>query len=86
MKRTILEGLWCPASDLDGGLFCAGSDLEGLSTIEIPQEKILEVAEAMAPAESEGVQVEWIDLEIGKILRLRDHHHLVRKADHFETG
>lgn len=55
------------------GLWHATSDLEGHFATEIPQEMILEVAEAVATAEREGVRVEWIDREIGKTLKARDH-------------
>lgn len=51
------------------------------SATEIPYKKTLEVAEAMATAEGEGVQVEWIDLDIGRMLRARDHCWLSRNAD-----
>lgn len=57
--------------------------LEGLwrSATEFPQEMILEVVEAVAAVESEGVQVKWIDREIGRILRAKDHYELVRDID-----
>lgn len=70
MKRTILKGLWLIASDL-----------EGCSTTEIPQKTILEVAEAVEATESKGVRVEWIGLEIGRILRAKDLYRLAQNIN-----
>lgn len=35
----------------------------------------------MAAAEGEGVQVDWIDREIDKVLKAKDHHLLAQNAD-----
>lgn len=43
------------------GLSNAASALEGQVTIEIPQETILEVVEAIVAVESKSVRVNWID-------------------------
>lgn len=68
-ERTILEGLWSTVSNL-----------EGQSATKLSQETILKVVEAVAVVEEEGVH-EWIDHEIGKILKARDHRHLTKNAD-----
>lgn len=41
--------------------------------LELSQEIILEVAEALAVGEDKGARVEWIDQEIDKILKTKDH-------------
>lgn len=68
--EIILQGLWN-----------ATSVCEGQAAIEIPQKTTLEVAETIATAESEGVQVDWIDREIGKILKAKDHQRFAQSAD-----
>lgn len=50
MKRTILEGLWQIALDL-----------EGRSATKLPKKTILEVAKIMAAVEDEGIHIELID-------------------------
>lgn len=67
MKRTILEGAGAQFQILD---------LKRQSATELPQETILDVTEAVAAAEDEGVRVNWIDQEIRKILKAWDHHRL----------
>lgn len=60
LKKTILQGLWNAALALE----------EQAATV-IPQQTILDVVEAVAAMEDEGVQVDWIDREIKKFLRPR---------------
>lgn len=62
-------------------LSSAASALEGQVATKIFEETILEVAEAVATAEREGVQVDWIDREIVIILKAKDHHRLAQATD-----
>lgn len=58
LKNIITKGPWH-----------AASALEGRAAIKISQKTILKVAEAVTVAENEVVQVDWIDQEIGRILK-----------------
>lgn len=70
VKKGILEGLGNTASAL-----------EGHAATEIPQQTILEVEEAIAAMEGEGVRVDWISKHIGKLLKAKDHHRLARNVN-----
>lgn len=70
LKKTILKRVWNEASAL-----------ESHGVTQISQKTILEVAEAVAVTEGEGVQVDWIHREINKILKAKDHHSLTQNAD-----
>lgn len=40
----------------------------------------------MATAEDAGIRVEWIDQDIGRILKTRDHHQLTQRLINWGSG
>lgn len=59
-KKTILKGLWDPASALK----------EHAAT-KILQKILLEVAEAVASTKGEGIRFDWIDRKLERLSRPR---------------